>query len=194
MFEDKNNNKKEENIIIDKVNNYNFDINKFLAFDINNKNFKITNKGEIRLKPDSNFFEGKTIFKGIKISYDELLEIFKEKKLVTDPEYSILKSNYEPVNYYNNEAVIKDGSLFENMIQDIINFDHELCLLDSKIYSSNRAIKDLEEKFTSFTSIICQLKDEISDLKREIETLKENNNIENEQIEKKTHYNIIIKI
>ena len=32
MFEDKNNNKKEENIIIDKVNNYNFDINKFLAF------------------------------------------------------------------------------------------------------------------------------------------------------------------
>ena len=79
MFEDKNNNKKEENIIIDKVNNYNFDINKFLAFDINNKNFKITNKGEIRLKPDSNFFEGKTIFKGIKISYDELLEIFKEK-------------------------------------------------------------------------------------------------------------------
>ena len=121
-------------------------------------------------------------------------KFLKKKKLVTDPEYSMLKSNYEPVNYYNNEAVIKDGSLFENMIQDIINFDHELCLLDSKIYSSNRAIKDLEEKFTSFTSIICQLKDEISDLKREIETLKENNNIENEQIEKKTHYNIIIKI
>ena len=138
--------------------------------------------------------ETETIFKGIKISYDELLEIFKEKKLVTDPEYSMLKSNYEPVNYYNNEAVVKDGSLFENMIQDIINFDYEICLLDSKIYSSNDTIKDLEEKFTGFTDIICQLKDEISDLKKEIETLKENNNIENEQREKKTHYNIIIKI
>ena len=32
MFEDKTNNKKEENTINDKVNNYNFDINKFLAF------------------------------------------------------------------------------------------------------------------------------------------------------------------
>ena len=148
-------------------------------------NFKIMDEGEIRLKPDSNFFEGKTIFKGIKISYDELLEIFKEKKLVTDLEYSMLKSNYEPVNYYNNEAVVKDGSLFENMIQDIINFDYELCLLDSKIYSSNDAIKDLEDKFTEFTGIICQLKDEISELKKEIETLKENDNTENKQIEKK---------
>ena len=134
--------------------------------------------------------EKETIFKGIKISYDELLEIFKEKKLVTDLEYSMLKSNYEPVNYYNNEAVVKDGSLFENMIQDIINFDHELCLLDSKIYSSNDAIKDLEEKLTSFTGIICRLKDEISELKKEIETLKENSNTENKQIEKK--HNVIL--
>ena len=50
MFEDKINNKKEKNTISDSVNNFNYNINKFLVFDINNKNFKITNKGEIKLK------------------------------------------------------------------------------------------------------------------------------------------------
>lgn len=38
MFEDKINNKKEENTLSDIVNNYNYDINKFLVFDINNIN------------------------------------------------------------------------------------------------------------------------------------------------------------
>ena len=38
MFEDETNNKKEENTISDIVNNYNYDINKFLVCDINNIN------------------------------------------------------------------------------------------------------------------------------------------------------------
>lgn len=38
MFEDKTNNKKEENTISDIVNNYNYDINKFLVFDNNDIN------------------------------------------------------------------------------------------------------------------------------------------------------------
>ena len=38
MFENKTNNKKEENTISDNVNNYNYDINKFLVFDNNNIN------------------------------------------------------------------------------------------------------------------------------------------------------------
>ena len=38
MFEDKTNNKKEENTISDIVNNYNYDIDKFLVFDNNNIN------------------------------------------------------------------------------------------------------------------------------------------------------------
>lgn len=38
MFEDKTNNKKEENTISDSVNNFNYNINKFLVYDINNIN------------------------------------------------------------------------------------------------------------------------------------------------------------
>ena len=38
MFENKTNNKKEENTISNIVNNYNYDINKFLVFDNNNIN------------------------------------------------------------------------------------------------------------------------------------------------------------
>lgn len=56
MFENKTNNKKEENTTIDKVNNYNFDINKFLVFVIDNIN-GISVKGEIKLKLYFNFFE-----------------------------------------------------------------------------------------------------------------------------------------
>ena len=128
-------------------------------------NFKIMDEGEIRLKPDSNFFEGKTIFKGIKISYDELLEIFKEKKLVTDPEYSMLKSNYEPVNYYNNEVVVKDGSLFENMIHDIIGFEYDIRHLNSDVKCFEYEIEGLREKFIGY---IYQLEEQIGRLNEEI--------------------------
>src|SRR5574344_2010095 len=38
MFENKTSNKKEENTISDIVNNYNYDINKFLVFDNNDIN------------------------------------------------------------------------------------------------------------------------------------------------------------
>lgn len=38
MFENKTNNKKEENTISDSVNNFNYNINKFLVYDINNIN------------------------------------------------------------------------------------------------------------------------------------------------------------
>ena len=56
MFENKTNNKKEENTTNDKVNNYNFDISKFLVFVIDNIN-GISVKGEIKLKLYFNFFE-----------------------------------------------------------------------------------------------------------------------------------------
>ena len=127
--------------------------------------------------------EGETIFKGIKISYDELLEIFKEKKLVTDPEYSMLKSNYEPVNYYNNEVVINDGSLFENIIHDIIGFEYDIRHLSSDVKCFKYGMEGLRDKFMGW---IYQLEDEIDGLKEEIENLKENKNTKTNQRKKNT--------
>lgn len=54
MFENKTNNKKEENTISDIVNNYNYDINKFLVFDNNNINGISVEEEFLNLNSNSN--------------------------------------------------------------------------------------------------------------------------------------------
>lgn len=83
----------------------------------------------------------KTLYSGFVISYDDLLNKYKEWGYVSDKEYIILKNNYGYVNYLDCNC---DNELSINSPKNVNNFKMLISDIDKQDYENNSSnLKDL---------------------------------------------------
>lgn len=105
----------------------------------------VTFKKELKKKFGNNYFESVrqygSSYSGLVISYDDLLNKYKEWGYVSDKEYITLKNNYGYVNYLDCNC---DNELSINSPKNVNNFKMLISDIDKQDYENNSSnLKDL---------------------------------------------------
>ena len=136
-------------------------------------------------------------YQGILISYDELLEIYRDSGYVDDFEYNKLKGNYEKIKYCNDDYKISSSLSYssqieelkqkmedkdnlinkyideikekDNMIESLKSFTNEQ--KDKEIEKLNAKIKELEELLNTKDNVITENNNVVDSKDKEIEEL-----------------------
>ena len=136
-------------------------------------------------------------YQGILISYDELLEKYRDSGYVDDFEYNKLKGNYEKIKYCNNDYKISSSLSYssqieelkqkmedkddlinkyideikekDNMIESLKSFTNEQ--KDKEIEKLNAKIKELEELLNTKDNVITENTNNLESKDKEIEEL-----------------------
>lgn len=136
-------------------------------------------------------------YQGILISYDELLEIYRDSGYVDDFEYEKLKGNYEKIKYCNDDYKISSSLSYssqieelkqkmedkddlinkyideikekDNMIESLKSFTNEQ--KDKEIEKLNAKIKELEELLNTKDNVITENTNNLESKDKEIEEL-----------------------
>lgn len=147
-------------------------------------------------------------YQGILISYDELLEIYRDSGYVDDFEYEKLKGNYEKIKYCNDDYKISSSLSYssqieelkqkiedkddlinkyineikekDNMIESLKSFTNEQ--KDKQIDKLNAKIKELEELLNTKDNVITENNNVVNSKDKEIEEL----NTKIKELEEKT--------
>ena len=134
----------------------------------------------------------KTLYSGFVISYDDLLNKYKELEYISDKEYITLKNNYGYINYLDCNCDNKLSSNSPKMLTP--NFDKQECENNlSKLKGLCVDIKSMKKYITIDNSSIES--SDIQDIKQDIQTTIDN--MINSCDDKEKLYdlmNIIIKI
>ena len=149
MFEDKTNNKKEENTISDIVNNYNYDIDKFLVFDNNNIN-------GISIEEEFLDLNNNSEKENLENSKDNTNDINETNLFETREE--IIKMEFNKNNFSSNSKILEFDLIPFIFIEEYKNNDNVIDIHYNNQYS-------LINKFTRYVF-------NDSDIKRVIEIIK----------------------
>ena len=156
MFENKTNNKKEENTISDNVNNYNYDINKFLVFDNNNINGISVEEEFLDLNNNSDNSNNNSEKENLENSKDNTNETDKTNLFETREE--IIKMEFNENNFSPNNKILEFDLIPFIFIEEYKNNDNVIDIHYNNQYS-------LINKFTRYVF-------NESDIKRVIEIIK----------------------
>lgn len=161
MFEDKTNNKKEENTISDNVNNYNYDINKFLVFDNNNINGISIEEEFLDLNNNCDNLNNESEKENLENSEDDTNDTNETNLIETREE--IIKMEFNDENNFSSNSKILEFDLIPFIfIEEYKNDDNVIDIHYNNQYS-------LINKFTRYVFNESDIKQVIEIIKKIIE-------------------------
>lgn len=160
MFENKTNNKKEENTISDIVNNYNYDIDKFLVFDNNNINGISVEEEFLDLNNNSDNSNNESEKENLENSKDNTNDT-NETNLIESREENI-KMEFNENNFSPNSKILEFDLIPFIFIEEYKNDDNVIDIHYNNQYS-------LINKFTRYVFNESDIKQVIEIIKKLIE-------------------------